>query len=350
MGGNNPGYNTAGLIEGARREGVPTVLVPSTMSNGLEEAEVYAGDPRYHVSNQASRLVAALFPHWTIEHKNHRLLRCPPGRAIAMEAMNLAPPQPWAFNSGFADAIAAESQAMIDYAASAGLPRDAMVLTGSPSDDTMAGIRAKATRLRSELYAELGLPQERPMLLTALPPDFLYVNGGRPQCDFQDYGSIVKFWIDTLADQETFNVVVALHPTVKIESMRHIESDNVRIAPRRTSELVPLCDLYVASVSSTIRWAIACGTPVINYDVYRYRYTDFLNLGGVLVIEEQSEFQEIVKRLADDPEALAQLRRRQQADAPRWGFLDGRCSARILQLLRRTVANAVQGKSAHSIA
>ena len=117
--------------------------------------------------------------------------------------------------------------------------------------------------------------------------------------------------------------------------MRHIETANVRIAARRTSELVPLCDLYVASVSSTIRWAIACGKPVINYDVYRYRYTDFLNLDGVLVIEEQSEFREIVRRLDNEPDELAQLRERQEAVAPRWGFLDGRCSDRILQLLEQ---------------
>ena len=339
LGGNNPGYNTAGLIEGAHREGVPTVLVPSTMSNGLEEAEVYAGDPRYHVSNPPARLVASLFPHWTIEHKTHRLLRCPPGRALAMELLSLAPPQPWAFNSGFADAIAAESEAMIDYAASAGLPRDAMVLTGSPSDDAMARIRVQAKRLRAELYGDLGLASGRPMLLTALPPNFLYVDGGRPQCDFQDYEAIVKFWIDTLADQDNFNVVVALHPSVKIDTMRHIEAANVRIAARRTSELVPLCDLYVASVSSTIRWAIACGKPVINYDVYRYRYTDFVNLEGVLVIEEQDEFRDTVKRLTSEPGELARLRECQKAAAPRWGFLDGHCSDRILQLLERTVAS-----------
>ena len=59
----------------------------------------------------------------------------------------------------------------------------------------------------------------------------------------------------------------------------------MRIAARKTSELVPLCDLYVASVSSTIRWAIACGKPVVNYDVYRYRYTDFISLDGVLIID-----------------------------------------------------------------
>ena len=60
----------------------------------------------------------------------------------------------------------------------------------------------------------------------------------QPQCDFQDYEAIVKFWIDTLADQDNFNVVVALHPSVKIDTMRHIKAANVHIAARRTSELV----------------------------------------------------------------------------------------------------------------
>ncbi len=39
---------------------------------------------------------------------------------------------------------------------------------------------------------------------------------------------------------------------------------------RTRLSLVPLCSLYVASVSATIRWAIACGKPVVNYDVYRF--------------------------------------------------------------------------------
>ena len=338
LGGNNPGYTTAGLIEGAHREGVPAVLVPSTMSNGLEEAEVYAGDPRYYVTSAPAKVMSSLFPQWAIRHNGLDLLRCPPARALAMEALNIAPPQPWAFNSGFADAIAAESNAMIDYAAAAGLPRESMTLTGSPSDDAMAAIRKDAARLRHELYAELGLPAGRPMLLTALPPDFLYVTGRRPQCDFQQYDVLVKFWIDTLANQDAFNVVVALHPSVKVQSMRHIESTNVRIASRRTADLIPLADLYVACVSSTIRWAIASGKPVINYDVYRYRYTDFVGVGGVAATEEQSEFRALVQRLTGDPGALAELRQSEGAEAPRWGLLDGRCSERILTLLAKTVA------------
>ena len=174
----------------------------------------------YHVASSAARLAARLFPKWALAYKGDKLLRCPPARIFAMETLRIAPPQPWAFNSGFANGIAAESLAMIEYAAEAGLPRDRMTATGSPSDDAMFKVREGATGLRYSLNEELGLPPDRPMILTALPPDFLYVNGGRPQCDFAKYDEMIEFWIGTLSDQNIFNVVVALHPSVKYEFRR----------------------------------------------------------------------------------------------------------------------------------
>jgi hypothetical protein len=335
LGGNNPGYTTPALISGFRKAGKPTVIVSSTMSNGLEEAAVYASDPRYHVTGWRAHFVAANFPKWVIDYNGKRLLRCPVGRVLALEALRISPPRPWVFNSGYAAAIAMESKAMVEYYAEAGLPRDKMILTGAPSDDVMAKIAANAARLRQELYADLGLPAGRPMLLTALVPDFLYVNGGRPECDFQNYDALVDFWIRALSDQQSFNVVVALHPSVQIATMRHIERPNVRIAARKTADLVPLCDLYVASISSTIRWAIACGKPVINYDVYRYRYTDFLAVSGVIATEEQSEFCSLIKRFANDSDYLKQITTRQQSESSQWGQLDGNSTQRIVALLVR---------------
>ena len=173
------------------------------------------------------------------------------------------------------------------------------------------------------------------MLLTPLVPDFLYVNGGRPQCDFQNYAELTKAWLDPLAEQRTFNVVVALHPSIDIESMRHIEGDNVRIGTWKTAELVPLCDIYVASISSTIRWAIACGKPVVNYDVYRYRYSDFQRVPGVLTTEEQGEFRRLLRRLVDDAGYRKQIADEQAGASSRWGMLDGRVSDRMLDLVQR---------------
>jgi hypothetical protein len=335
LGGDMAGYDTSLYIKLAHERGIRTLIVPSTMSNGLEQAEIYLGDPSYHVTGWAGRLVSTLFPKWVITHKGVRLFRCPPGRVVAMELAGLAPPQPWIFNSGAADAIAMESQAMIDYYAEAGMKDRRMVLTGSMSDDAMAERLVAAPSLRERLCRELKLDPSYSLFLTALPPDFLYVTGGRPQCDFQQYDKMVEFWIDSLAQLDGCNCIVALHPSIDAESMRHIERANVRIGSWKTAEMVPACDVYVASISSTIRWAIACGKPVVNYDIYRYRYTDFLDVAGVLATEEQAEFRAILRRLAEDTAYRRSVAEAQSAASAHWGMLDGRVGDRMLALVEQ---------------
>lgn len=340
LGGDMVGYDTSLYVKLAHEFGIPVLIVPSTMSNGLEQAEVYFADPNYHVSGWTRELVATLFPKWVKTHRGRKLFRCPPGRILAMELAGLAPPQPWIFNSGAADAIAMESQAMIDYYAEAGMAHDRMILTGTLSDDAMAQRMARAGELRRQLHDELDLDPSRPLVLTALPPDFLYMAGGRPECDFRDYRTLVEFWIDTLVEAKGCNHVLALHPSVGPDEMAYVERDGVRIGRWRTADMVPACDIYVASISSTIRWAIACGKPVVNYDVYRYRYTDFLKVPGVLAVEEQADFKAALRRLAEEPDYRTSVAQAQLRVSNDWGLLDGRVGDRMLALVDRLSASA----------
>jgi hypothetical protein len=101
---------------------------------------------------------------------------------------------------------------------------------------------------------------------------------------------------------------------------------------------VPLCDLYVASVSSTIRWAIACGKPVINYDVYQYGYADYVGVAGVLLVRTRMEFRDALRKLSGDASVRDKLAERQRNDSSRWGMLDGRSGRRIVALLRGATA------------
>jgi hypothetical protein len=335
LGGDMPGYDTGLFVRQAHLAGIPVMVVPSTMSNGLEQAEVYYGDADYHVTGPARGLVATLFPKWVRQHKDKRLFRCPPGRILAMELAGIAPPEPWVFNSGYADAVAMESEAMIDYYAEAGMKHDRLILTGSLSDDAMASRLRHAGTLRRELCESIGFDPAKLLAVMGLPPDFLYVTGGRPQCDFQDYRELIRFWIDSLAELPGCNCAIALHPSMSADEFRWVERGNVRIAPWKTAELVPLCDFYVASISSTIRWAIACGKPVVNYDVYRYRYTDFVDVAGVLATEEQDEFRDLLRRLAGDEAFRRATGDAQRADAPRWGMLDGRVGDRMMEIVER---------------
>ena len=136
-------------------------------------------------------------------------------------------------------------------------------------------------------------------------------------------------------------MVVALHPSVPPADAVKYERYGARVALFNTAELVPLCDIFVASISSTIRWAIACSKPVVNYDVYRYRYTDFAGVKGVLTVEEQSEFVATMRRLASDVDFASGVREEQAAVAPLWGRLDGLSGRRLADLVRQLLPKPV---------
>jgi hypothetical protein len=333
------GYDTGAYVKVAHQRGCKVLLISSMMSIGLDQAEVYYNNRDYHVRGQTRKWLARVFPHWVFKHRGRDILRCPPGRVLAMELLRIAPPKPWLFNSSWADAFNMESDAMLEYYAAAGISREQMVVTGSTSDDVMATAQPEMIERRERLYLTLGLPADRPLILTALPPDFLDQPGGRPECDFREYDALVDFWLKTCCSVPDHNVIIALHPSVPSADSVKFERYGARVAPLNTAELVPLCEVFVASISSTIRWAIACGKPVVNYDVYRYRYTDFVGIEGVLTFEEQHELVSVLHRLTTDPAYATEIRKKQAAVAPLWGRLDGKSGQRMVDLVRRLLAS-----------
>jgi hypothetical protein len=329
------GYDSAAYVKGAHRRGMKALIVSNIMSNGLDVAEFYYRDARFQVEGAFRRIITALIPGWALSYRGRRLMRLQPHRIVAMEMLRLAPPNPWLFNGSCADVITMESPVMADYMAAAGMARSQMRVVGSTADDVLAEVLGDRERRREELYRSLGLPADRPMILTALPPDFLYVKGGRPECDFDEYETLVTFWMKSLCAVEGYNVVISMHPSAKADEMRELERHGARISKLTTPELVPLCDIFVAAISSTIRWAIACGIPVVNYDVYRYRYSDdFSRVEGVLTVEEQRDFLAALRRLAHDEGYYHEMQARQCAAARQWGFVDGKCGARLLALVQ----------------
>src|SRR6185312_4020933 len=119
----NVELDTGIWTDAAKRHGIRSIIVPYTISNTVEFAESYVGHAPYQVQATAqNRLVGRLFPEWVLDYKGRRFLRASYAKIIAVEQLNLTPPNPWLLNSGYADAIAVESDAMQDYYKAAGIP------------------------------------------------------------------------------------------------------------------------------------------------------------------------------------------------------------------------------------
>jgi hypothetical protein len=303
------------------------------MSNAEEFAESFVNQPAFQVNaSYQNYLVGHMFPHWTLKHKGRYFLRSSWAKVLAVELLGIAPPNPWVMNSGYADAIAVESVAMHEYSLAAGLPAKQLVITGSLTDDVIAQVRRDMPQSRRKLLHQLGLRQDQPILLCAMPPDQKTFD--RPGCEYRNFYDLVRVWGECLSKVRGWNLIVRPHPKTEPGTLDMMRELGISISHEETAALVPVCDLYVASVSSTIRWAIACGKPVINYDVYQYGYSDYDGVQGVVPARNRKEFCDLLRELTINPNRRGALATAQEREAERWGLFDGGAGGRLLKLVR----------------
>jgi hypothetical protein len=324
-------FATASLVRAARARGIPSVIVPFTISNAEESAEARWHDSAFSLERWRNRVVGRFKPHWVLEHRGKHLLALAADRALAMEMVGLAPPQPWVVNSGRADAIAVESPFMEKYYLASGLPRAQLVVTGALYDDMLAARLANRQERRAALIQELALDPEKSILVCALPPD--QSDTRRPNVEFATYGELLRAWGDALANAKGFTVVLKHHPRTPGKDVAFLQSERgLRLAEDEIVDLISLCDVYAAYASATIRLAIACGTPVIHYDCHRFHYSDYLGVPGVLTTYDLPGFRRALQELAD-PQAREALASRQRQFAAQSNILDGRAGERMLALV-----------------
>ena len=315
-------------VDVARRVKVASVIIPFSIVDRAEQGEAHLNDPKYHPeASLLGRIVNRCFPKWVFRYRGRPLLGRPAAGVLAAEALGVVQPDPWTWNSSHVDAIAVESEAMEGVYLTNGVPQAQLHITGHPSDDILADALKRRDSIREDLLFE----REKPILVCAFPPNMLGV--GRSEPEFQDFNELAKRWIGAMKELQNWQIVIKPHPAMRPEDLANITSFGIRISKLDTAELIAVADLFVASVSSTIRWALARGLPVLNYDVYRYQYSDFQNERSVVNVENIEDFAAVLGRFDSDIEYRDHLIALAAEAAPRWGTLDGGSVDRILGLL-----------------
>jgi hypothetical protein len=331
------GANRA-IIKQAKTRKIPILIVPYEYSTITQPAEAIIGTYNYRniygMNNILNRIVAKVFPNWAYEYRGETLLRDQGSAILLQELLGLAPVLPWAVHGGKADKIAVECEVMLQHYLNQGIAENKLVLTGALYDDDLAKAANECEICREDLYRSLDLPPRRRMILCAVPPDLVAL---RPCSDFKSYKDLLDFWMETLLSLKDINIIFQLHPRVTPEHAEYIESKGLKVAKQDIATLIPLCDILVTSVSSIIRMAIASKKPVLNYDVYKFRYSDYENAGGVLTLESKEEFLQDLNKLVNERVFYSEISSLQIACADKWGMHDGHSGNRMVALFDKLV-------------
>lgn len=313
------------VIKAAHEANIPSLVFPYTLANQQEAVQSLKDEPYFQTRN--NRWLIWLAPTWRWKKDGLDLVRLPLGHALAHQWLRISPPDPWLMNSGYANAICVDSQASRDYFLRSGIPSGKLVVTGSVSQDLLfAEYQHKEERLDA-LRRELGLEGRKPLLLISGCPNQL--EGKVPFCEFASMEEIAAHLGQALSGlREAYHLVVRPHPNY-MGFGELLKPWGVVMTTMPTSRLVPLADLFIAFASATIRWAVACAVPTINYDIFHYCYGDFSGASGVQTVTGSEAFVTVLSGMRPDGEAYAAAKVRITADAAHWSMTDGRCAERI---------------------
>ena len=324
-------------IAAAHERGVPALVLPYTLANRAEAVQGLKGLPEFQTAN--NRVAAQLYPRWRYSDSEVDLVRLPSPHVFAHEELGLAPADPWMMNSGYSDRILVDSKASCEYFKAGGIPAEQMAVVGSVSQDRMHDLRQRRAEALQGLRNTLGLTEAKPLLLISGCPNQL--SAPVPFCEFTTMEEVARFVGATVAPLAThYHLVVRPHPNF-VEFGSWLQPFGITSTTEPTASLVPLADAFVAFASATIRWAIACAIPTVNYDVFHYGYGDFAAARGVLSVTGREQFRDAVTRLvpaSPSYDALAEAAGRDSAD---WSVMDGRSVQRIEEEIQR--ARGVRG-------
>jgi len=187
-----------------------------------------------------------------------------------------------------------------------------------------------------------GRDADKPLLLISGCPNQL---DKCPFCEFTSMQEIAQAVAAALSPlKDTYRCMVRPHPGY-LEFGDFLAPYGFEVSTKPTAQLVVLSDLFVAFASSTIRWAVCCSVPTINYDVFHYNYREYKETAGVLHAQTHHEFTDLATKLPFGNAFYQDIQIRMQANREVTETFDGHSVERINTLLDSLRSTAVPGTS-----
>ena len=334
----NPIPYLVGLNVASRQAKIPVLLIPDFLPNPAEQAFSLQYLSAHTLSGWIEGVVKRVSKSWLFSFNGKTLIRVPLNQLMAGIFLYRHCKMPWIVNSGFVSRILLPSEKEKDYYLKTEFNPATLEVIGSSIDDQLFSSLNDDAAKRKVLL-EYGLDPARPLIVCALPPSQytddlqdLVLN----KYEFPTYSELLSAWLSALANQASaFNVLLCLHPRTSIDELRQYSAYGIPVCSQSIEIVLPFADLYVASISTTIRMALACGIPVINYDCYRYDYADFQSATAVEHVNTLPDFKEALTRLSQ-PSLLKAARSTAEEEANLWGCVDGKFATRLAVILEST--------------
>lgn len=252
------------------------------------------------------------------DNEESRVISCKTfSESFADLILGTTPPNPWILHSGYSDFILIDSESMRDQALELGFNNNKLIVTGSITHDT---IYKEINRFKNSNTSK------SIRILFALPPDF-FTSRGKFCLDYSNQTQMIELVLTALRSKTKSSVTISLHPSTNFDEIFKSQLENkfnVFFSNQPIEILLANSTHFLASVSSTIRWALSLGIPVLNFDFYKFDYIDYQKAKNYIRVNSHEEFLNAL-------DSFLQMGGEKSLDEKRyWGNIDGNAEQRIL--------------------
>jgi len=276
-----------------------------------------------------NRQVQRWMPSQVYDSSWGNMLFYPAWQTLLLRIMGMLPRNPWYQGTTFPDHIMISGNDEAAIYAEAQVDPDKLLLYGSHPLDELYERWSHRAELRHKLIDDYHLERNQSILIVSLPR-LWEQNLASEEVHWQSINEI----LDVLSRQKC-NVVIALHPSSNRNLYDWIEERYpVKMCKEPLTDILVVADIFVAAYSSTIRWAVGLGIPVINLDLWSLNWDMYRNLTGCQTVTTISEFDELLKRLAETPNNDRLNCEPSAAGDTNAILIDGRAKARLLRFIQ----------------
>lgn len=311
------------LLHEARRRRVPVVLLGIAAADARADAVVRRGSGRHRAGGLSGRLLARLAPHQLQPDGQHRLLFYPPLVVVVLALLRQLPARPWVLGGSGPDVVAG-----FERQPPPGLTGTRYAPVGQPS---LVGLGAPGAREAAR--SRLGLRDDQTVVCCALPH-----LGEHGLLGWTDHDEEARWLLGSLAACGA-QVVVSLHPRADPVRYRQlVQACGATLLEESLHHALPAADVFVATVSSTLRWAALLGIPSVVVDHQGLGHDP---LPGQVHSRRREDLAPALSALCDDAAHRAEAGRALRAAAEsRYVALDGRAGERLLGLVAELAEEA----------
>lgn len=338
------------LMRAARSVGVPVVDVP--FGNGTRhEIEVDLAQ-----KNLDGRLIACtgprlevlrrLAPQWLKKGRFEDSVMLPPLMILAMESIGITLRDSWIIHGGLSDLLCVENSVAMAQYRNEGIPPAKLCDTGTPYCDALYDALAEAPSAGAAFRKPKKINDGETKILVSWPPDYHETYPGAST--FDTYLEMTQTIFGYLRTIPKTSLTVSLHPACNPETLKLVADMGIDVSNDYIIDLIPKHDIFTTYFSSTIRWALASGKPVVNLDAYRIGLSTYNRAPGFMNATDFADYKQAMGRLCSDGDFFAQMAGAQSLDAPNWGIVDGMATNRILDATASFVAMSFVQKRVHA--